>query len=109
MARVHARYNHEGTGEGREGGGDSRLLIAIMHHFRDGAPLLLLVETPPTFGRSLCFSHIANRTVCLSYRRPVSLSAAIIYLLGYSDRYLATLESTKPFHVTYVQFPHLLL
>ena len=52
------------------------------HSFRDGAPFLLLTETPPTFGRSLRFFHVLIETVCLSYPRPVSSSAATICLLG---------------------------
>ena len=31
------------------------------HPFRDGAPFLLLTETPPTFGRPLRFFHILHR------------------------------------------------
>ena len=50
------------------------LLLALViwplttHLFRDGAPFLLLVETPPTFGRSLRFIHIRhrNRSLILS-------------------------------------------
>ena len=30
------------------------------HLFRDGAPFLLLIETPPTFGRSLRRFHILH-------------------------------------------------
>ena len=38
------------------------------HPFRDGAPFLLLVETPPTFGRSLRFCpYITKKKVWLSY------------------------------------------
>ena len=47
-----------GGGEGG-GGGRTHLLLALVilplttHLFRAGAPFLLLLETPPTFGRSL--------------------------------------------------------
>ena len=50
----------------REGGGRRRtnLLLAFLviwplttHPFRDGAAVLLLMETPPTFGRSQRCSH----------------------------------------------------
>ena len=34
-----------------------------MHPFRDGAPFLLLIETPPTFGRSVRFFHILHTVV----------------------------------------------
>ena len=35
--------------------------LATHHPFRDGAPSPLLIETPPTFGRSLRFSHVLHR------------------------------------------------
>ena len=35
------------------------------HPFQDGAPFLLLTETPPTFGRSLCLFHILHRNCLL--------------------------------------------
>ena len=70
------------------GGGGTHLLLALAiwplttHPFRDGAPFLLLIETPPTFGRSLRFFHIYYiENACLSYPRPASPSAATIYLL----------------------------
>ena len=37
----------------------------ITHPFRDGAPFPLLIETPPTFGRSLRFFHILHRNCLL--------------------------------------------
>ena len=50
---------------GRGGGGRTHSLLALVirpsttHPFLDGAPFLLLVETFPTFGRSLrFFPHI---------------------------------------------------
>ena len=36
----------------------SHLTTLTTHPFRDGAPFLLLLETPPTFGRSLRFLHV---------------------------------------------------
>ena len=47
-------------------GGRSYLLLALVcsplttHPFRDGAPFLLRIETPPTFARSLRFFHILH-------------------------------------------------
>ena len=72
------------------GGGGAYLLCCLPWSFghrlfRDGAPFLLLIETPLTFGRSFCFFHILHiEAVCLSYPRPVSPSAvmATMYLLG---------------------------
>ena len=34
---------------------------------RDGAPFLLLIETPPTFGRSVRFLHILHETFSIYY------------------------------------------
>ena len=47
----------------RGGGGLLICCLALVirplttHPFRDGAPFLLLIETPPTLGRSLRFFH----------------------------------------------------
>ena len=55
----------------RGGGGGTHLLVALVfwplitHPFRHTAPFLLLIETPPTFGRSLCFFHILHRNSLL--------------------------------------------
>ena len=52
---------------GGGGGGRTHLLLASVisplttHPFRDGAPLLLLMETSPTVGGSLRFFHISHR------------------------------------------------
>ena len=68
--------------------GRTYLLLALVmwslttHPFRDGAPFLLLIETSPTFGAHYAFSVYYIETVCLSYPRPASSSAATIYLLG---------------------------
>lgn len=45
------------------GGGGAKSIVACLtksfdHPFRSGAPLLLLMQTPQTFGRSLPFFHI---------------------------------------------------
>ena len=37
----------------------------ITHPFRDGAPFLLLIETPPTFGSSFRFFLHITHTNCL--------------------------------------------
>ena len=52
------------------------------HPVRDGAPFLLLMGTPPTFGCSFHFFHADYyiKTWCLSYPLPVWLSVAIIHL-----------------------------
>ena len=48
-----------------------RFLLALVirrlttHPFRDGAPFLPLIETPPTFGRSLSVFHILHRNFLL--------------------------------------------
>ena len=58
-------------GGGRGGGGRTHLLLALFvwslttHLLRDGAPFLLLLETPPTFGRSLRFLHILHKNCLL--------------------------------------------
>ena len=56
------------TSDGRRGvaGEHTHLLLALAicplttHPFRDGTPLLLLIETPPTFGRSLRCFHVLH-------------------------------------------------
>ena len=60
----------EGEGKGERGEGRrTRLLLALViwpfttHSFRDGAPFLLLLETPPTVGRSLRCFYILHRNV----------------------------------------------
>ena len=71
------------------GGGDERthLLLALVvsslttHPFRDGAPLLLLIETPPIFGRSLRFLHILHRKRLLILS-PSYFAACGHHLLG---------------------------
>ena len=75
------------------GGGGRGLIFSLphasssltKHPFGDGAPFLLLTETPPTFERSLRFFQIIVRKHCLfAYPNPcpVSPSVATIYLLG---------------------------
>ena len=77
-----------GEGRGMEGRGRTHLLLALViwplttHPFRDGAPFLLLRETPPTFGVCYASSVYYIQIVCLSYTSPVSPSAATIYLVG---------------------------
>ena len=66
----------EGRGEGG-GGGRTHVLLAFVigplttHPFRDGAPFLYPIETPPTFGRSVRFFYIPYDFVCLSYLLPL--------------------------------------
>ena len=48
------------------------------HPFQDRALFPLLTETPPTFGRSVRFSHILHKN-CSSYLVPVWSSVAIVY------------------------------
>ena len=49
------------------GGGGIHLMLALVirplttHPSRDGAPFLLLIETPPTFGRSIRLFHIVHK------------------------------------------------
>ena len=58
-------------GGGGGGQGHTHLLVDLVtrplttHPFRDGAPFLLLIETPPTFGRSERLFHIPRNTVLL--------------------------------------------
>ena len=53
------------------GGGGTHLLLALVirplttHPFRDGAPFLLLIGTPPTFGRSLRFFYTLHVKILL--------------------------------------------
>ena len=68
------------------GGGGTHLLIALVisplttYPFRDGAPFLLLIEIPPTFGRSLYFFRILQRNGLLTLSPfPVSPFVATIY------------------------------
>ena len=59
--------------------------------FQDGTRLLILVETPPTFGRSLRVFHISQGFVC-PYSIPVLLH--LLWppsIFWESDRFLATL------------------
>ena len=68
--------------------GRTDLLLALVirqlttHPFGDGSPFLLLIETPPTFGRPLSFSTYYMKLIAYPIPRPVSPSAATIYLLG---------------------------
>ena len=64
-------------GEGAPGGGRTYLLLALViwpltkRPFRDGAPFLPLIETPPTFGRSLRRFHVLHTLVlCLLVLSP---------------------------------------
>ena len=58
-------------GAGGTGGGRTHLLLALVigplttHPLRDGAPPLLLIETPPTLGRSLRLYHMLHRKLLL--------------------------------------------
>ena len=51
------------------GGGANSFVVGLSHltihpdPFRDGAPLLLLMETAPTLGRSLRFLHKLHRNI----------------------------------------------
>ena len=100
---------------GREGGGRSHLLLTLAiraftaHPHRDGAPILLLLETPATFGLSSRVFHTLHIRffACLTpslFGRlwPQSISQD-------SDRFLATIKCTKLFHVCHfrVFFPSL--
>ena len=82
----------------------SRLLPALViwpltaHLFRDGASFLLLIETPPTFGRSLRFSICYMETLCLSYLLSVSPSVATIYLVGSFSRYHLVYQTSPMSH-----------
>ena len=59
------------------GGGRTHLFLALViwtlttHLFRDGAPFLLLIETPPTIGRSLRCFQILHSFFLLIYPLPV--------------------------------------
>ena len=61
------------TGSNRDMGGrggthlllDSVVWPLTTHPFRDGAPFLLLIETPPTFRRSLRFFRVLHRNCLL--------------------------------------------
>ena len=61
----------DGGGGGEGGGASSSVAYHVViwplatHPFRDGAPFLFLIETPPTFGRSLRFFHILHRNCLL--------------------------------------------
>ena len=63
---IEKRREGRAGGGGGEGGGTHVLLALVicpltMHPFRDEAPFLLLIETPPTFGLSLRFFHILHK------------------------------------------------
>ena len=68
------------------------------HPFPDGASFLLLIETPPTFGRSLRFSICYMETLCLSYLLSVSPSVATIYLVGSFSRYHLVYQTSPMSH-----------
>ena len=60
--------------EGREGGGGGGSFFAYLSHLtidhaslsRRGAPFLLPISTPPTFGRSVRFFRIFHKIICFS-------------------------------------------
>ena len=61
----------------------------VMHPFRDGAPLVLLTETPSTSRRSLSVFRVLRLAFCFNpIPFPVSPYVATIYLLG-NDRFLS--------------------
>ena len=99
LACAKSSYTSPPPGTSRGAGGwylfDACLTAVIRpltaHPFQDGTPLLLLlIETPPAFGRSLRFFHMLHtgrfikyRTFCLSHSLPVSPCVATIYILGW--------------------------
>ena len=71
------------------GGGCPHLWLASIirplttHPFRDGAPFLILIETPPAFGRSLHCFHVSHSFFFANFiPLLVSPPVATIYLLG---------------------------
>ena len=86
--------------------------IVALHPIRDGASSLLLIETPPTFGRSLRCFHILRDLFCFTILSPSYLAACGHHLsLRIAIVFFATIymQSTKLLHVTFFQFPNLLL
>ena len=73
-------------GEGGVGGwgaeGAYSFVACLTHLTVDHASLSRRSTVPsPKFWRLLRFSHLLNKSVCLSFPLPVSLSVATIYLL----------------------------
>ena len=82
---------------GRAGGGAYSFVaclshMTINHAVRDGAPFLLLIETPPTFGRSLRFFHTLHKNcslilspscfaVCRHHLSPINRVAIVFSIL----------------------------
>lgn len=87
LARFSGIFQTFHSQSGREGGGRSHLLLTLAiraftaHPHRDGAPILLLLETPATFGLSLRVFHTYT-FFRLSYPLPVWPAVATIYLPG---------------------------
>ena len=98
------------------GGGEGRaysfvLLSLVMYHltthrFRDGAPFLVRMETPPTFRRSVrCFHILCSiASNCVAYL--VSFVSCRLWppsISWNSDRFLATIYCTELLHVCHIR------
>ena len=85
MENLSASSSEARRGQDCEWGGGTLSLLALVivplttHPFRDGAPFLLLVETPPTYGRSLRFPPMLRELFLLTFS-PSPL-VATIYLI----------------------------
>ena len=75
------------------GGGRTRLLLALV--ILPLTPFLLLIETPPMFGRSLRFPpiYLIEKIVCFPYPLSVSPFVAAVYLLGYTGGHFCAQQS----------------
>ena len=77
------------------------ILPLTTHPFRDGAPFLLLIETPTTFGRSLRFFHILHGN-CLLILSPSCFAVCGHHLSPRIAIVFSLLSSLPLFHVTHV-------
>ena len=81
---------------GWEGGGGTDWLLAFVislltrHPFREGAPFLLRIETPPTAGRSSRCFHILHGNILLVLSPSWFAACGHRLSPGNSDRLLAT-------------------
>ena len=72
-----------------------------MHPFRDGAPCLLLIDTPPTFmGAHHASSIYYTETVCLDYPIPVLFRRLRLPSISLDSDRFSLLSQVKLFRVT---------
>ena len=107
----------QGGGGGGGGWGRTHLLPALVirplttHHFRDGSPFLLLVliEIPPIFRRSIRCSLIIHRNILLILS-PSCFAACCHHpfpSIAIMFSPLSSVSNSELLYATFVCFPHL--